>query len=133
MLLWVVSLGVLVTVVCTNLDAAVVNPTIVKKTLYYAFARPAWGLALCWILFACHFGYGGPVNWLLSASIHQVTTRLSFSMYLLHMLVQTRYLAYARTALHFSEYEIVSDVILILRRIKIYVLLNYILDLSLVR
>lgn len=106
-LLWAVSLGVLLTIVLTNMDATIIDRTIVKMTLFFTFARPAWALALCWIVFSCHFGYGGPINWLLSKSIHQIMTRLSFSMYLLHMLVQGRILSYTRTAMHFSEYEII--------------------------
>ena len=27
--------------------------------LYAAFARPAWGVVIGWVIFACHTGYGG--------------------------------------------------------------------------
>lgn len=108
MVLWAISLGIMLTIVLTYMDATVFDATILKNTLFFMFARPAWSLALSWIIFSCHFGYGGPINWLLSKSIHQVMTRLSFSMYLLHMLIEGVYLSYARTGMHFSEYEIVS-------------------------
>ena len=30
-----------------------------ESVIYLSFSRFAWGLAICWIIFACLFGYGG--------------------------------------------------------------------------
>lgn len=31
----------------------------ISDAFYGAFHRPVWALALAWIIFACHKGYGG--------------------------------------------------------------------------
>lgn len=29
------------------------------RMIYNGFARSAWGIGIAWMIFACHFGYGG--------------------------------------------------------------------------
>ncbi|XP_073964200.1 O-acyltransferase like protein-like isoform X3 [Choristoneura fumiferana] len=53
-----------------------------------SFRRSCWSLALCWMIFACVHGYGGPVNWFLSLRLWKFPARISYAMYLSHFLVQ---------------------------------------------
>lgn len=118
LILWGVSLGVMLAIVITMHDTEV-NPELEKNNLYFSLTRPVWSAALCWIVFACQFGYGGPVNWFLSKSIFQIMTKLSFSMYLLHNLVITLSIGTGKISGHFSEYETVSIYYLIVSKILI--------------
>ncbi|XP_030841635.1 nose resistant to fluoxetine protein 6 [Strongylocentrotus purpuratus] len=44
----------------------------------------AWTLALSWVVFTCHYGYGGVINRFLSWSFWIPLSRLTFCAYLLH-------------------------------------------------
>lgn len=63
------------------------TPSAVWKGLYHALPRVAWPAALGFIVFACHFGYGGIINWFLSLSQWQPISRLTYSMYLTHVII----------------------------------------------
>ncbi|KAJ8721313.1 hypothetical protein PYW07_002088 [Mythimna separata] len=49
-----------------------------------SFVRPAWAIAVGWLIFACVHGYAGPINWILSLPTWKVLSRLSYIMYLIH-------------------------------------------------
>ncbi|XP_045447856.1 nose resistant to fluoxetine protein 6-like [Melitaea cinxia] len=49
-----------------------------------SYMRSIWALALGWLIFACHRGYGGPINWFLSHQIWKVPARISYAMFLIH-------------------------------------------------
>ncbi|XP_042869485.1 nose resistant to fluoxetine protein 6-like [Penaeus japonicus] len=59
--------------------------------IYGGFSRGAWALALLWVVFACHTGYGGPINTFLSHPSWQPLSRLTYSMYLTTIPVQLIY------------------------------------------
>ncbi|XP_074654991.1 nose resistant to fluoxetine protein 6-like isoform X2 [Tubulanus polymorphus] len=61
--------------------------TQLENSIYLSLAATAWCLGLSWIVFACHVGYGGPVNWLLSLKIFAPLSRLTYSAYLIHPIV----------------------------------------------
>ncbi|XP_055845273.1 nose resistant to fluoxetine protein 6-like [Episyrphus balteatus] len=63
-----------------------------------------WALALSWIVFVCHFGYGGLVNYFLSHPFWQPLERLTYCMYLVHMAVQEINYNTSRTDVYFSAY-----------------------------
>ncbi|XP_066939051.1 nose resistant to fluoxetine protein 6-like [Macrobrachium rosenbergii] len=56
---------------------------------YASLHRLAWGLALVWVVFACHYGYGGYVNSFLSHPSWQPLSRLTYSMFLVAIPIQT--------------------------------------------
>ncbi|XP_055915200.1 O-acyltransferase like protein-like [Eupeodes corollae] len=56
-------------------------------TMYESWKRTLWAIALAWIAFACHFGFGGTINSFLSHPIWQPIARLGYTMYLVHMSV----------------------------------------------
>lgn len=56
--------------------------------LYAGLNRFAWAVAICWIIFACIKGYGGPVNQFLSWSAFIPLARLCYSTYIVSFHVQ---------------------------------------------
>ncbi|KAL5292653.1 hypothetical protein ACFFRR_011433 [Megaselia abdita] len=72
---------------------------------YDAFTRVAWGVALSWIIFACHHGYGGIINGFLSNPIWQVMSRLSFCMYMTHFTMQVIIYGNFQTSVYFSNFD----------------------------
>lgn len=58
--LWIVSLVVLATCVFGGYNLQSNGHNIrLESAMYVAFIRPAWAIALCWVIYACLFGYGG--------------------------------------------------------------------------
>jgi Acyltransferase family len=61
----------------------------VYDAVYEATSRVLWSTAIGWIIFACVNGYGGWANSILSWPAFQPLGKLSYSIYLVHMVVQT--------------------------------------------
>ncbi|CAL4103402.1 unnamed protein product, partial [Meganyctiphanes norvegica] len=57
--------------------------------LYGGLHRAVWAVSLSWIVCCCHWGYGGPINWLLSHSMWQPFSRLTYCFYLTSLPVQS--------------------------------------------
>lgn len=76
---------------------------------FQAFSRPTWAIAVCWVIFACHFGYGGPINTFLSLGIWQPFSRISYSIYILHIIVQVMNFARMRLPINFEFFGNVSE------------------------
>lgn len=53
-----------------------------------AFFKFWWSLSLCWIAIACHFGRGGYINTFFSCRLFRILSKLCFSMYLIHFVIQ---------------------------------------------
>ncbi|XP_077296659.1 nose resistant to fluoxetine protein 6-like [Arctopsyche grandis] len=84
--------------------------------MYNSFAKTGWSIAVMWVIIACIYGYGGPINWFLSLEIWEIVGRLSYAMYLVHMFVQYSISFSTRHAIYFSNFNAVmtffSDVVL---------------------
>lgn len=52
--------------------------------LYDALSRVLWSIALCYIIFACFYNFGGPINWFLSHRWWLPLSRLSYPLCLIH-------------------------------------------------
>ncbi|XP_078490206.1 LOW QUALITY PROTEIN: O-acyltransferase like protein-like [Ciona intestinalis] len=72
------------------------------SAFYLAVCRPLWALCLSWVVIACTYGYGGPVTRILSHPIFQPFSRLTYTAYLIHLLVLYWYLCVQEALLHFS-------------------------------
>lgn len=104
---WLVSLTIMLAILLGDYplqqpDTYEEHPVIVDA-IYEATNRIVWAGCLAWIVFACVNEYGGPVNTFLSLSIWQPLGRLSYSIYLLHLPVQTMLLGSLRNAGYFSD------------------------------
>merc|ERR1712062_43480 len=59
-----------------------------ESMVYNCFHKTLWSLALGWIVFSCHKGYGGVLNDFLSWECWVPLAKLSFGAYLNHITVQ---------------------------------------------
>uniref|UniRef100_A0A7E4ZTZ0 NRF domain-containing protein n=1 Tax=Panagrellus redivivus TaxID=6233 RepID=A0A7E4ZTZ0_PANRE len=57
------------------------------RTLFSAASKPLWGVALSWIVVTCYYGYGSFINSFMSWTIWVPLGRLSYSTYLVHVIV----------------------------------------------
>ncbi|XP_055869141.1 nose resistant to fluoxetine protein 6-like isoform X2 [Biomphalaria glabrata] len=48
---------------------------------------PLWGLFVAWLVFSCHYGYGGVVNTFLSWNAWIPLSRLTYGAYLFHLMI----------------------------------------------
>ncbi|KAF7635172.1 Acyl_transf_3 domain-containing protein [Meloidogyne graminicola] len=53
---------------------------------YGAVSRTIFAIALGWVIYACHTGIGGPLNYMLSLGLFLPLSNLSYSAYLFHMI-----------------------------------------------
>ena len=105
---WVVSIALGLMIVY-GLKDYYVGPgmTITMSAFYTAFARIAWGMAVAWVIFTCHTGYGGPVNAFLSWKIWVPLARLTYTVYLIHMILLFVLGSTARTPYYMTDWTIV--------------------------
>ncbi|XP_015839400.1 nose resistant to fluoxetine protein 6-like [Tribolium castaneum] len=76
------------------------------SSLYLAFNRPAWAVAVVGVIFLCVSGYGTPIDKFLSWSVFQFLTKLSYSMYLVHICVISIRTSLLRNNIKFSSFAI---------------------------
>ncbi|XP_055913922.1 nose resistant to fluoxetine protein 6-like [Eupeodes corollae] len=81
--------------------------TILQAALYEPFRRIGWGVMLAWVVFACHFGFGGLINSFLSHEMWQPIARLTYSMYLVHLNIQVVNYGLTKTNVYFSDYNFI--------------------------
>ena len=76
------------------------------RVAYGMFERLLWGLALAWVTYACHFGGGGLVQRFLSAKFWIPLSRLSFNVYLIHIIVIIVMMIGAQANIHYDLFTI---------------------------
>jgi peptidoglycan/LPS O-acetylase OafA/YrhL len=69
---------------------------------YNAMARPTFAACVAWMIIACVTGNGGPIARFLDWSFWSPLSRLTYSLYLVHVLVIYWYLAVQESPMHFS-------------------------------
>jgi peptidoglycan/LPS O-acetylase OafA/YrhL len=79
------------------------DETIFLSALYQSISRVAWSIAIAWMIFACQHNYGGLVNWLLSLSLWQPLTKLSYCVFVLHLPIQIMLSASEKQAIYLSD------------------------------
>ncbi|XP_053379879.1 O-acyltransferase like protein-like isoform X2 [Mercenaria mercenaria] len=78
-----------------------------QRAFYEAFGRPAWGLCVSWVIFACYNHMGGLVNSILSWNGFIPLSRLTYAAYLVHPICMMIYVFSRRTMLHVNDYNII--------------------------
>ncbi|XP_031352992.1 nose resistant to fluoxetine protein 6-like isoform X2 [Photinus pyralis] len=79
---WTVAVSVILTCMFYQFHGA--ELMVISKSV----RRTAWSLAVAWIVYACHFGYGGIANRFLSSKKFKFLSRISYSVFLSHILIQ---------------------------------------------
>lgn len=103
---WCVAIFFALSVVYGPYRAFKKNPvpfTKFENVLYGTFSRFAWGLALAWVTYACHLGFGGLVDKILSASFWIPLSRLTYTAYLVHPIVLFVFFGSFETVLAYSD------------------------------
>lgn len=102
---WFAALAMVAAVILGNypLQQLDTKSTPLEGGLYHGITRVTWCMALGWIVYACHFGYGGPINWLLSLSVWLPFSRLTYAIYLLHLCVMMYVTGQCRTSNTFTQ------------------------------
>ncbi|KAL8596761.1 hypothetical protein ACOMHN_053857 [Nucella lapillus] len=77
------------------------------QALYNSVARTAWGAAVAWVIFACVTGNGGYVNTILSWKALIPLSRLTYCIYLLHIMILKAYIFNRDTTFYYSDSNIV--------------------------
>lgn len=80
------------------------NPLIADAS-FDAFKRVAWCLAVAWIIITCQLNYGGIIKRFLSLSIWLPISKLSYCIYLVHILIQFVFMASIRSPQYFSDFR----------------------------
>lgn len=78
----------------------------VVDAFYEALSRPVFASCVLWIIFACINGQGGVIDDFLSSSLFQPLAKLSYTMYLLHLLLLTMAVSSPKTYTVFSMMDI---------------------------
>ena len=82
-----------------------------ENILYNMFSRTGWGVALAIVLFACHHGYGGPINSFLSMSFWIPLSRLTYTAYLVHPVVLALIIGSQRDTIYYTDVTIAVYVV----------------------
>ena len=75
---------------------------------YFSLTRVSFPLAVAWVVFACHYGYGGVINRFLSSRAFLPLTRISYVSYLIHPVIMVTYMFSQRGLLYATEITLVS-------------------------
>ncbi|KAL5284195.1 hypothetical protein ACFFRR_006458 [Megaselia abdita] len=105
---WVATAGILYGVVLapqTTIHGYKMATSTFSAAAYESFGKIGWGLMMSWVVFACYHGYGGVVNSFLANPLWQPLARISFTMFLVHMLVMGVIDGNGRTSTHFSDFD----------------------------
>ena len=110
-LLWAVSIFAMLTmlfVVHPNINGTPHSVTF--NTLYQVTSRNIWALGTAYIIYACATSNGGIVNKFLSLKIFGPLSRLCYSAFLLHIMVQA---LFHITQYHLMHFQPAAFVIII--------------------
>ena len=75
-----------------------------QTTIYLMFNGPTWSIGLSIIIYICNTGYGGVVNSYLSWSLWEPLAKMSYGVYLCHMVVIAIMLSTFQSTLILTDY-----------------------------
>ncbi|XP_066267576.1 nose resistant to fluoxetine protein 6-like [Branchiostoma lanceolatum] len=78
-----------------------------ENVLYLTVHRTVWAIALGWVVVACHHGYGGVVDTILSWDAWVPLSRLTYCAYLIHMLVLNAVYLTREVPIHYSTFTMI--------------------------
>ena len=77
--------------------------TLAERVAYAGLHRAAWSFSLGWVILACTKGAGGPINSILSWPFWIPLARLSYCIYLCHMIIQSYSQSIMTYSIYFSQ------------------------------
>ncbi|KAK5638086.1 hypothetical protein RI129_012381 [Pyrocoelia pectoralis] len=86
------------------------NYTLLRATLSKLIMRPIFSIAISWIIFSCHMGYGGIVNTFLSNPVFELFSKLTYNIYLVHFFVVKSFFNSIRTAPYLTTFDILVSI-----------------------
>ncbi|KAK4876117.1 hypothetical protein RN001_012539 [Aquatica leii] len=110
LVLWTLSVGLLI--LCVFISHAYFGKKYnwLTNAFHLALVRPAWSLAISWIIFACVNGYSGPVNVILSASVFRALSKLCYTVFLVKYSILIILTHQTRKGLTLSPYNVFSTI-----------------------
>ncbi|KAK4325074.1 hypothetical protein Pmani_004230 [Petrolisthes manimaculis] len=84
---------------------------VMTQLAYGGLSRIAWAAALSWVVFACHYGYGGLVNEFLSHPSWQPLSRLTYATFLVALNIQDAIYYSTRTNYYFTQLNKVVETV----------------------
>ncbi|XP_011672917.2 O-acyltransferase like protein [Strongylocentrotus purpuratus] len=99
---WILALASLFAIVYGTWSGSDRYVPQIEAVIYLTFTRVGWGVAICWIIFACLQGYGGPVGVFLEWSFWIPLGRLSYCIYLVHPIVMYSVIFTQQVLFHFT-------------------------------
>jgi peptidoglycan/LPS O-acetylase OafA/YrhL len=111
--MWIASLSLLCTVVFLSFAFSTSTREIAAAShaSFMALQRNLWGVAICWIVFACqNLKTGGIIRWFLSLPQWQPISRMGLSMYLLSATYQVTTILNQRVPLYMNFWHLVSEI-----------------------
>ncbi|KXJ74406.1 hypothetical protein RP20_CCG013730 [Aedes albopictus] len=108
---WVLAAGMLV-LTCYSLKQVYVGDydrfSVVVDAFYESLHRSFWAFGVMWLIFICVNGQGGLVNEFLSWRFWQPMAKLSYTMYLLHIMIQAVTVTmHLKSPLYFSAMDLI--------------------------
>ncbi|XP_033214112.1 O-acyltransferase like protein-like [Belonocnema kinseyi] len=79
---------------------------VVWESVFGALSRPLWAASVAWIVLVCIHGYGGPINTFLSLPIFIPFGRVSYCVYLIHIVLQGMLAFASRTPHYFTDFNV---------------------------
>lgn len=107
---WIISTAIIVLVIFGHypFTQSDIHTEPIHFVSFLGVSRVMWAVAVSYIIFACHHGYGGPLNMLLSLSLWQPLSRLTYAIYISHNFVIFMIMATVRFPLYFSNISMVG-------------------------
>ncbi|EFA01530.2 Nose resistant to fluoxetine protein 6-like Protein [Tribolium castaneum] len=105
--LWMISIATMLAslVGCHTFHEESHDYNRLEAAIFISCSRSAWTFGIVWMVWACIHGYGGPINYVLSSYLFRVLGRISYSIYLLHMLMQYLMSGAAKMPGYFSDFS----------------------------
>ncbi len=102
---WTLATGLLIAIIFVQYplrqENFLTNP-LIADALYDALKPIFWGLVVGWTIIACHLSHGNIMKRFLSLSFWVPISKLSFCIYLMHIPLQTYFLATLRSPVYFA-------------------------------
>ena len=82
-----------------------------ESVVYNCFHKTVWSLALGWIVFSCHKGYGGLLNDFLSWEGWVPLSKLTYGAYLNHITIQSLVMYSITSPMYLTDFVLVSSLL----------------------